>query len=810
MSRSAITNFTILVLIFLNTGFLMAQSTVKGELIADGKQKWEHAMVYIKGTEFKAELKKDDKFQFDAVPAGHYFLVAVVDDFEPVEQTIFVQNNEMTEVRITLTMFSIDMPGISVVAKRDGMFQNVPGSVGHIGYQEIQRIAPVSANEVLRRISGVHVVDEEGAGMRVNIGVRGLDPDRSRSVLVLEDGIPVALGPYGEPEMYYSPVIDRMAGIEVLKGSGSILYGPQTIGGVVNYITADPPAASKGSATIRGGQGGFFSGLVNYGNTYGRTGVNLTVLRKQAKNYGPTSFAINDINGKIRMQLSEKSSLGLRIGIYDETSNSTYIGITQAMFDKGGNDFTRLAPNDLLLVRRYSTSLTHSHKFNDRIKLSTTVFGYTTVRNWRRQDFTYSTLLADGTPTAAPSTHTGVTWGDTTVAGGGIYMRSTTGNRNRQFEVAGIESRLTVRYEIKGVKNEVVGGARLMAERAFEQRINGTKPDVSSGTLREDEIRTGMGYSAFIHNQTHVGERFIITAGTRFEYFDYTRNIRRGRYNGKDVDTSIVSKSNVMAVIPGLGFNYTLNEEMGIFGGIHRGFAPPRIKDAISNDGTVYELDAEKSWNTELGFRTKMRKGVTGEICGFYMDFANQIIPVSESSGGAGSGLINAGETVHYGAEVAVGLLVNQWIKGVKDLIRVDVSATWVQAYLSADRFPDGSTGDNIKGNRTPYTPEWWLNSAISWQSTIGLGMRVGYSYTGQQFGDVINSTIPSNNGQTGLIPAYHLVDGTLQYESKKLHSTFTITGKNLLNERYIASRRPQGIRVGMPRMITLGWRFDF
>jgi Fe(3+) dicitrate transport protein len=191
------------------------------------------------------------------------------------------------------------------------------------------------------------------------------------------------------------------------------------------------------------------------------------------------------------------------------------------------------------------------------------------------------------------------------------------------------------------------------------------------------------------------------------------------------------------------------------------------------------------------------------------MDFANQIIPVSESSGGAGSGLVNAGETVHYGAEVAVGLLVNQWVK-LKDLIRVDVSATWVQAYLSADRFPDGATGDNIKGNRTPYTPEWWLNSAITWQSTFGLGMRVGYSYTGQQFGDVQNSTTPSNDGQTGLIAAYHLVDGTLQFESKKLRSTFTITGKNLLDERYIASRRPQGIRVGMPRMIMFGWRFDF
>src|SRR5688572_29581210 len=107
--------------------------------------------------------------------------------------------------------------------------------------EEMERLAPQSASDVLRRVPGVHVVDEDGAGLRANIGLRGLPPARSTKVLILEDGIPVAPGPYGHPELYHTPPVERMAAIEVVRGSGSIRFGPQTIGGVVNFVSAPAP-----------------------------------------------------------------------------------------------------------------------------------------------------------------------------------------------------------------------------------------------------------------------------------------------------------------------------------------------------------------------------------------------------------------------------------------------------------------------------------------------------------------------------------------------------------------------------------------
>src|SRR3970040_2168543 len=153
-----------------------------------------------------------------------------------------------------------DFPQIDVIGRTPAIINRIPGSETLISPSLMVNTQPLTGNEVLRKVIGVHVVDEEGIGLRTNIGIRGLDPDRSRTVLMLEDGVPIALAPYGEPEMYYTPAIDRMKSIEVLKGSGSILFGPQTIGGVINYITPSIPGRTGGFLTLAPGNQDYFNG----------------------------------------------------------------------------------------------------------------------------------------------------------------------------------------------------------------------------------------------------------------------------------------------------------------------------------------------------------------------------------------------------------------------------------------------------------------------------------------------------------------------------------------------------------------------
>ncbi|HCB45779.1 MULTISPECIES: TonB-dependent receptor [unclassified Algoriphagus] len=776
--------------------------SVKGVVYDTEQNPVSYANVYVKGTVKGALTDAKGKFQLFDLEKGVYEVQISAVGYKTKSQVVEVDANGVLDLGLVVLEIGVEMPEFSIIANKDRIFSQVPGAVNYLNKEDIKSLMPVSGNEVFRRVSGLNVVDEEGLGMRVNIGIRGLNPDRSRNVLMLEDGVPVALAPYGEPEMYYSPAIDRMAGVEILKGSGQILYGPQTIGGVVNYITPNAPETEQGSVQIQGGQGSFFSGLVNYGNTFGNTGLQVNLLRKSADNVGPTQFGITDFNTKFLFKLNEKSELGAKFGIYDERSNSTYIGLNQVMFDQGGQDFTRLAPDDRLDVSRYSLSFSHVYRFNPDFKLRTIAYGYTTTRNWNRQDFSINN---SNTP---PSNWTGVVWGDTSIPGGAIFMRDGTGQRNRQFEVAGIEPRIELNHGLFGQKNELKAGVRFLVESAKEQRVNGTKAGVKSGNLIEDELRNGRAFSAYFQNETELGEKVSLHGGLRFENFNYERNIFRRNFSGIGVrDTSIVASNAVNEIIPGVGFTVKPTNTITLFGGIHKGFAPPRTKDAITSTGDALDLEAERSWNYEAGVRSELNNWIYVEATAFLMDFSNQIIPVSESAGGLGFGVVNAGATRHQGLETSFIFDLSRAFGLKKWAIDYDIQATFIDAYFSEDRF----IGDvNINGNTTPYAPEWLLNSSLAIESESGFSARLTYNFVGDQFGDEVNSIEPSANGRTGLIPSFFTLDAVVGYEIKKANLGFNLSVKNLTDERYISTRRPQGIRVGLPRFITAGVNFNF
>lgn len=694
----------------------------------------------------------------------------------------------------------IEMPQVIILSKKNTLLNQLPGSAGFVDQSTLRQTAPISGNEVFRRISGIHVVEEEGAGLRMNLGIRGLDPDRSRSVLVLEDGVPVALNPYGEPELYYTPVIDRMQGLEVLKGSGQILFGPQTIGGVVNYITKDPPATPQGRLKISAGDFGYLSALASYGSTYGNTGLQVSYLHKQASKLSYTDFNLHDFCAKLKFRISQKSTLGVKLGYYTEHSNATYIGLTQNMYDTHADDFVLMAPDDYLSIKRKSFSATHQYQFSTRLRLVTTAYAYSTGRDWQRQDFATTNAISNGT---------GVIWGDTSISGGAVFMRDQNAHRNRSFEVMGIEPRLHYNYPIYNMASELQAGIRLNIENANEQRLNGKKANAKSGDLVEDEIRRGRAVSAFIHNSLSVSKKINLTAGVRVEHYDYQREILRNSFMiGNTLlvrDTNLKAGNQVTSLLPGIGLNFNASNYNTLFAGLHRGFAPPRVKDAISNQGQIYALDAEKSWNFEFGTRGKISKNFEYEATFFSMNFSNQIIPESESSGGTGSGLVNGGHTLHRGLELAFLADFGNLLHSQSKIIW-KTNTTYNKAIFHKDRFlQNGAELVNISGNSTPYAPEYYLNSSIYFLLKFGLGAQLTFNAVGAQYTDALNSIMPASNGRIGKLKAYQVADINIFYNIPKTKVSFNVAVKNISNERYIVSRRPQGIRVGNPRFISAG-----
>lgn len=378
----------------------------------------------------------------------------------------------------------------------------------------------------------------------------------------------------------------------------------------------------------------------------------------------------------------------------------------------------------------------------------------------------------------------------------------------------GAESKLSYHYKINTAKNELQVGARYLLERAYEKRINGKKADALSGDLVEDEIRTGNAVSAYAQNQTSLGKKFIITAGLRMEHYQYQRQILRNTFTidsvPKLVDTNLMAQNTIVSLIPGIGANFLLKPSLTLFTGVHRGYAPPRIKDAISNNGDVYQLNAEESWNYELGLRGKINSALTYELCAYRLDFSNQIIPVSESSGGAGAGLVNGGATLNQGLEAAFKWHLSQWLKTTSKLI-LSGNFTFTDARFNGDRFvSNGAAKVNVKNNFTPYAPKYYHNLGLNAELKNGIGCQFNANLIGQQYTDALNSIKPSADGRNGLMPAYRVLDAGVYARLVKYGVYANLTVKNVLNERYITTRRPQGIRVGLPRYFTFSIQYEF
>ncbi len=708
---------------------------------------------------------------------------------------IALSSNLFANILDTNKIKSFVSSDVNIISDRSKTIKTIPGSAAIITPTQLLNMRAINANQVLRTISGANLVDEEGLGLRMNLGIRGLDPDRSRSLLVLEDGLPVALAPYGEPEMYYTPSIDRMQSIELLKGSGSIIHGPQTIGGVMNYITNDPPANEEVNFKLCGGNDGFLNSKLSYGNSFGNNGFIAELYHKRADRIGLTKFSTFDFQTKTKIQVSTKSNIKVKAGIYDEISNATYLGITQNMFENG-EYYADMVPNDELKIKRYSLSAAYQSILSNSAILNFSIFGNQTSRDWRRQDFDRKSTT---------SNKTGTVYGDTSIANGAIYLKNSNANRDREFNVLGTQLDLNSNFELIGFENQISTGVRFLYEKAFEQRINGSSYLAESGSLIEDEVRTGNALSIFAQDKIFLSNDFLITLGLRYEMFDYERDIRRI----KSKDTVIFASHGISELIPGIGINYSFNENLTLFAGMHRGFAPPRTKDAITAEGMALDLSAELSWNYEIGIRPIISNYLSGEFTFYAMDFSNQIIPVSVSSGGLGYGLVNGGRTLHTGIEISFLLNFSEIID-YKNIFSLSVSSTIGNSEYSSDRIVEtGSEKINIKGNKLPYAPDFSASTVLTFNFSRAFGFTFNASYVGDQFSDELNTISPSADGTIGLIDAYMLFDASLNYEISNNIELFASI-KNITDSKYIASRRPQGIKVSVPRMITAGIDYKF
>ncbi|HSW40109.1 MAG TPA: TonB-dependent receptor plug domain-containing protein, partial [Acidobacteriota bacterium] len=317
---------------------------------------------------FSRFLRTDENggYQFPDLPPGRYILSSSKTGFESTSQPLEIFPDKAHRTDLTLEIAQIIehviVSSSSILGTPD-VLPHIPGSVDVLTAADLEISRVFTVNEAMRKISGINARDEEGFGLRPNISIRGLNPTRSSKVLFLEDGIPLGFAPYGDNASYYHPPVNRFESIEFLKGSGQILYGPVTVGGVINYITPMPPRERSGSVLLTGGARNYMNGHIRYGGTWGRTGLIFDYMRKQGEGARRnTRSGLNDVNIKSVTTLTPRQSLTLKLNYYGENSLVTYSGLTESEYrtDPRQNPFR----NDRFDSSRWGGSAGHMLALN--------------------------------------------------------------------------------------------------------------------------------------------------------------------------------------------------------------------------------------------------------------------------------------------------------------------------------------------------------------------------------------------------------------------------------------------------------------
>lgn len=697
--------------------------------------------------------------------------------------------------------------GATVTGSLARTLEQTPGSVTLVRNEDLRALRPTNAADVLRNIPSVHVVPEDGLGLRLNISIRGLDPNRSRKILVLEDGIPLTLNPYGSPELYYSPPIERMDRVEVVRGSGQILYGPQTVGGVINYISAEPPRAPMAMFNVRAGNLGYFVAHAAGGLTQGMIGFRLDALYRRFDGPRLPQAEVTNVTGRLRARFSARSTLNVKFDFYDERSAATYVGPTSAQF--AVNPEFNPAIHDRFVVRRYALSVWHDWNIAPGLRLHTSVYGYETHRTWRRQNFEREDTGANYERICDAFARCGPR-GDASIMadnnGSSLYFRQDASIRDRHFLVGGIEPRLTWRWNAnRWLSGELTGVVRGHYEQADERLLLTSTPLNEFGEPIDAEVRNGYAFSAAVQNRFTFFRKLHVTPGLRMEAFASDRRVNRmvNPMNAQlGMDTNVTGNAFVWALVPGLGVTYEHSQQVSVYAGVHRGFSPPRVKDSISNTGLNLRLDPELSYNYELGGRLRLNRVLDVDIAAFWIEFDNQIIPPSESGGAISADGFNTGHSRHIGLESSITFDVAKLALPRSVALPLTLNYT----YLPVAALLEGL----FYGNRVPYAPEHMLSAQLRFQHSSGILIQANTNVVSAQFTDKDNTLSASRNGLIGAIPLYVTVDARVAYTWRRTGLMFAVSGRNLTDQVYIASRAPQGVQAAGYRQVfaEIEWRW--
>ena len=683
----------------------------------------------------------------------------------------------------------------------------MPGSAHFISDDELEVFNYADIQQILRKVPGVNLQLEDGYGLRPNIGIRGVQTERSSRIMLLEDGVPIAPAPYAASSAYYFPTAGRMYSMEVLKGPAAITEGPNTIGGAINMISTPIPEQAEGKVIAEIGEDSTTRVHAAFGST-NSSGFGYLLETHQWKSdgfqqidgdNGNTGLDIKDYTVKLSYApIDSPHAFELKYQYADQESNQSYLGITDEDFKADPYRRYSISQNDLMLTEHNQLILRHEFSFNEDINITTTAYNNDHARSWYKLDklagIGPEKIIADinkGSSDYSDAELQAILLGGDSTAGD-VAIK----DNNRNYYSRGLSVKFDWAVESDDVVHDIELGIRYHEdeEDRLQRTDKYTQIDQSllldsigvTGGDKNNRIVQAEALAVYIKDSITFG-KFVVTPGLRFEDIDLVR--RDWSALPRNASPSVKSNS-VTAVLPSIGVLYNINDQLSLLAGAYNGFGSPTTSDGVEEEDAI---------NIEFGGRYQ-KDDLLLELIAFTSDYENLVgeCTASSSTGNCDIGdQFNGGEASVKGFEFQ---LAN--ISQLTDGIELPISLTYTYTDAEFDStFDSEFFGDVSKGDPIPYIPKSQYAFSVGIESnTFQINAVLNY---------VDAVCVKASCGDFEETNKSALLDIVGNYQVSNDFAVY-LRMENITDEADIVARQPKGARPNKARTATIGVRYTF
>lgn len=642
--------------------------------------------------------------------------------------------------------------------------------------QLVANLATNNARQVYSRIAGLNIWENDGAGLQLSIGGRGLDPNRTSNFNTRQNGYDISADALGYPESYYTTPNEALEQIQIVRGAASLQYGTQ-FGGLLNFVMKKPVKDKPFELTVRQSVGSynFYNSFTSASGTVGKFSYYTFFQYKKGDGFrGNSDFNSYTGYGNLNYQFNEKTKIGV------DFTHMNYLahqpgGLSDAMFADDPSQSNR--DRNWFKVDWNLYALHLDHKFDASNEFNLRVFGlsadrYTVgFRPNRVATIDYGTEPRD------------LIKGD--------------------FDNWGAEARYLKRYGFFGVRSVLLVGARYYHGFNHSVQGQGTSGKDADFNFVDPDTYTLNDYtfpnrnmSLFAENIFHLTDQLSVVPGIRYEYI----NTKADGYYGSiayDLAGNIISKTRSQEdkvkkrsfLLGGLGVSYKPTPSINIYGNISQNYRSVTFSD-IRTANPSSQIDPgitdEKGYSLDLGIRSEQTALYSYDVSVFYLNYNNRIGESEQSDASNKTFRLraNIGQAIIFGLESYVEADI---IKLLKD------NTNWTGVIFANTAFIKSeykkSVLPGIQGNQVEFVPDLNLKS----------GARIGYknlkasfqfTHLSDQYSDASNAVDGGLSAVVGLIPAYTVMDASLSYQYKRYKLEASV---NNLADAYYYTRRATG-----------------